>query len=507
MNNKLKFYKQVTSLPKEAKQAVYLNVDNWDDFGYKTLYEITLFDEKGKKYDLGSIKIASFGQTTEERTELEIEFTQLDEQYFSLGQSVDYYVKIQSLTPELKKQLLVGLHDIVYDEELQEEALKEDVTNTSLLRGTGLATIKGQYKRILAGGVILTNYDFQYETEQSEREAGYKLTFSVEPNSNPPSNIHVLIGTNGVGKTHLLNNMVKTLIKEENNKGMFTSIEDDWDEVEEEEFFSGVVSVSYSAFDPFTPYSKEDNNHENFRYTYIGLKEYTKGKITLKPFPKLAKEFLESIRYSFGIGKKEKWIDAVTSLESDPLFAQINITQLAEEEWNDKKVLKLFKRLSSGHAIVLLTLTKLVETIEEKTLVLLDEPEGHLHPPLLSAFIRALSDLLIDKNAVAIIATHSPVIVQEVPKNCVWKLSRFGLEAKAERPEIETFGENIGTLTREIFGLEVAESGFHRLLKKEVDKGLSFSKILKKYDNQLGFEAQLLLRALTVDNDDIEDLF
>ena len=162
---------------------------------------------------------------------------------------------------------------------------------------------------------------------------------------------------------------------------------------------------------------------------------------------------------------------------------------MAEEEWNDKKVLKLFERLSSGHAIVLLTLTKLVETIEEKTLVLLDEPEGHLHPPLLSAFIRALSDLLIDKNAVAIIATHSPVIVQEVPKNCVWKLSRFGLNAKAERFEIEIFGENIGTLTREIFGLEVAESGFHRLLKKEVDKGLNFYEIIEKYDNQLGFEA------------------
>lgn len=501
----LKFYKKKW-LPEKGNLSVYLKVDNWDDFGYKTTYDIILFDENGIKYQLGSIKIAFFGQTTEKRTELPVKFTHLDEQYFSLGQSVDYYVKIQSLNPVLKEQLLIGLHDIVYDKELQKRALNEDVTSTSLLRGTGLATIKGQYKRILAGGAILTNYNFQYKTEQSNNEAGYELTFSVKPNSNPPSNIHVLIGRNGVGKTHLLNNMVKTLIKEENNQGIFTSIEDDWNEAEEEEFFSGVVSVSYSAFDPFTPYSEEDNNHENFRYTYIGLKEYIEGEISLKNFPKLAKEFLESIRYSFQIGKKEKWISAVKSLESDPLFAYINITQLAENEWSDRKVLTLFKRLSSGHAIVLLTLTKLVETIEEKTLVLLDEPEAHLHPPLLSAFIRALSDLLVDKNAVAIIATHSPVIVQEVPKNCVWKLSRFGLDAKAERFEIEIFGENIGTLTREIFGLEVAESGFHRLLKKEVDKGLNFDEIIEKYDNQLGFEAQLLLRAFTIDNDDIGDL-
>lgn len=42
----------------------------------------------------------------------------------------------------------------------------------------------------------------------------------------------------------------------------------------------------------------------------------------------------------------------------------------------------------------LLTLTKLVELVEEKTLVILDEPEEHLHPPLVSAFIRALSKLV-----------------------------------------------------------------------------------------------------------------
>ncbi len=40
--------------------------------------------------------------------------------------------------------------------------------------------------------------------------------------------------------------------------------------------------------------------------------------------------------------------------------------------------------MSSGHAIVLLTVTKLVARVEEKTLVLIDEPESHLHPPLLS---------------------------------------------------------------------------------------------------------------------------
>ncbi len=87
---------------------------------------------------------------------------------------------------------------------------------------------------------------------------------------------------------------------------------------------------------------------------------------------------------------------------------------------------ELFRRLSSGHKIVLLTLTRLVETVQERSLVLFDEPESHLHPPLLSSFIRAVSDLLINRNGVGIIATHSPVILQEVPRACVWKLRRNG---------------------------------------------------------------------------------
>jgi predicted ATP-dependent endonuclease of OLD family len=79
-------------------------------------------------------------------------------------------------------------------------------------------------------------------------------------------------------------------------------------------------------------------------------------------------------------------------------------------------------------------MTRLIELVDERTLILLDEPESHLHPPLLSAFIRALSDLLVKRNGVAVIATHSPVVLQEVPKSCAWKLRRSGRVALAERP-------------------------------------------------------------------------
>ena len=133
---------------------------------------------------------------------------------------------------------------------------------------------------------------------------------------------------------------------------------------------------------------------------------------------------------------------------------------------------------------------------------MLDEPEGHLHPPLLSAFIRSLADLLIRRNGVAIIATHSPVVLQEVPRSCVWKLRRNGVIVNAERPDIETFGENVGILTREIFGLEVMNSGFHKLLKDAAElENLTYEEILARFDGQLGAEARAIVRARVSNRD------
>lgn len=143
---------------------------------------------------------------------------------------------------------------------------------------------------------------------------------------------------------------------------------------------------------------------------------------------------------------------------------------------------------------------QLIDYLTERTFVILDEPENHLHPPLLSAFIRALSELLINYNGVALIATHSPVILQEVPRSCVWKIDRSGSKVSANRLEIESFGATIGSLTREVFGLEVRESGFHKILCEEVKSGHSYEEIVERFNSELGDEALALLHALIMLN-------
>jgi predicted ATPase len=508
-------------VPEQASNTAFLLPDNWDDFGYKTSFTLTIFDEQGQKYEIGNVKIACTDPNIwETQEQIPHRFDGLPDNFFSLGQDPEYYKNlVDSISEELVVNLLIALGDVVYDSGRLKFAENEKVFTTSLLRTVSRTSIEHQFGRIINGDAALTKYDFYYEKAANDRYSGIKIEFTVEPNSKPSSNIHILIGRNGVGKTTLLNNMVDALLPNRGEvleTGCFC-IDTGWKVPSAlgDDYFAGIVSVSFSAFDPFEHPENQTDASLGMRYHYVGLRKYIthEGKRVklLKSDIELAEDFILSLKICMSLtAKRSRWIKAVRTLESDINFADMNLCDLVNDFNNDfnddkrqftHKASKLYGRMSSGHAIVLLTMTKLIETVEEKTLVLLDEPESHLHPPLLSAFTRALSDLLINRNGVAIVATHSPVVLQEVPKSCVSILRRTRLVLNVDRPESETFAENVGVLTREVFGLEVTKSGFHDLLAKSVDEGKSFEQIEQEYQYQLGFEGRAILRSMTIHRD------
>lgn len=385
-----------------------------------------------------------------------------------------------------------------------------------MFRSVDEGRIRNRFHRLSRGDVALSDYDFSYTfpaRDKGQKGSEPVLTFAVAPGSTPPTNIHVLIGRNGVGKTTCMNNMTKAFL--ESNESKFGEF--DIESLAGSETFSNLISVTFSAFDPFFTEEKKKDG----RYAYVGLKraikedaeEKTKGgshlKYALKTPSDLDAEFVETaLKCRVGV-KKSRWEKALGLLSSDPLFAEADVQSLCDDDFmfdeNDWKedAETIFKGLSSGHKIVLLTISRLVELVQEQSLVLLDEPEGHLHPPLLSAFIRALSSLLIDQNGVAIVATHSPVVLQEVPKSCVWILNRSGRTVVPIRPNVETFAENVGTLTHEVFGLEVTDTGFHKLIKTLItDKSLTYDQLLSLFKNQVGSEGMAIANAIAYINRD-----
>ncbi|MCO7573063.1 AAA family ATPase [Pseudomonas chlororaphis] len=491
----------VTSTSKRRTNHVTLRVNNWDDFGFKTQFFVSYHDSDGEEFDLGSVKIGRVGQKEGwTKDGLDTSFDGLGGEYFSLGQDLDYYSNLASLDTDIAKEILIGLQDVVWLESRLDEVKGESVFVTSLLRYTSMSSILHQFKRILDGGSALTSFDFEFERKATKKMSAMKLAFAIEPGSKPPTNMHVLIGRNGVGKTTVLNQMVRSVIEpgRQLRNGQFYNLDGFGKQPISDSYFSCVISVSFSAFDPFDPPGDQRDSAQGVRNFYVGLKSI--GGEGLKGLDDLCEDFISSFHACIGShGKRDLWVDSVAKLNSDVNFKEIGILDILpfmEDDEFDQRLSDVYLRMSSGHAIVLLTLTRLIAHIEEKTLILLDEPESHLHPPLLSAFTRTLSDLLIERNGVAIIATHSPVVLQEVPRSCVWKLHRVRLEGGASRPENETFGENVGTLTREVFGLEVANSGFHAMLRDSVSEGKTYDQIISEYGGQLGFEGRSILRSL-----------
>jgi hypothetical protein len=503
--------------PDGARSRAFLFVDNWDDwFQFSTMYALIVYDENGNAIRAGEVKIGQFAMGDEQRrANIQDEFDELSEEFFSLGQDDSYYEKLNALGAELRDRILQGLRDVALDQDLFSRALNEKVTKVSLLRSVNRATVQGQYSRVARGGARLSRFEFEYTAPRNGRskEEPVTLSFMVEPEAMPPTNIHVLIGRNGVGKTHLLNHMSRSLVEKKVDPvdvGFFTVINDDDEpDADEANLFANLVSVTFSAFDPFEPLPNRRDKSEGMPCSYIGLKRSgstADGKPLAPKTPeRLSTEFAGSVLVCSQGARLVRWRHALRMLEADPIFRAADVASLADEALEDDelkaKARKLFGGFSSGHKIVLLTITKLVETVEERTLVLLDEPEAHLHPPLLSAFVRVLSDLLVNRNGVAIIATHSPVVLQEVPVNCAWKITRSGRRVNAERPDIETFGENVGVLTREVFGLEVTHSGFHQLLRDAVSEGEDFDEVMEKFDGKLGGEARAIVRALIANRD------
>lgn len=509
--------------PDKGENTVYLRIDRWNDYSFVTMFQMLVHDEKGDFHEIGDIKIGFKGQTTEIDTcaKLPEIFESLDSEFFSLGQGTDFYRNAANLPNDMGKKILQSLRDIVTQPNLIEEIKDEEVFRTSLLRSVSLSVIKGQYARVLAGQVELTDFKFKFSRPEMDDMGGIELSFEVKVGAKPSTNIHGIIGRNGVGKTTILNGMIDAITNRQISKAKFLATHGWYESDISSDYFSSLVSVSFSAFDPFSPPKEQPDPTKGTCYFYIGLKDPSNGDIH-RSIDDLQADCAKALINCFNDKKKTvRWLNAISKLGSDENFASMRLERL-EEKYRERQIAATFhqqsapnslqdqylqdisqylSRMSSGHAVVLLTITRLVATVEEKTLILLDEPESHLHPPLLSAFIRALSDLLHDRNGVAIIATHSPVVLQEIPKCCVWKIYRVRSNVTASRPDIETFGENVGVLTTEVFSLEVERSGFHEILSSAARTGRSYEEILGDFNDQLGLEGRVILRTLIANRD------
>ncbi|WP_379821870.1 hypothetical protein [Lacticaseibacillus paracasei] len=220
--------------------GIYLMHTKWDDwFTFQVEYMCWYYLDS-KKGDLGGIKIGAFSQGDAPFVEIPNEFDQLDADFFSPGTDESFYSNLGA--PDLsehREQILNGLNDIAFNEGRFKKALSTNVFKTALSRDISISSITGRFRRLAMGDAELTDHRFVFSFKN---EAGQKvrMDFLADYSSAVPTNIHALIGRNGVGKSYILNEMVGSLVKED---GRFSFKDDSSNK------FTSLLYVNLSSFE------------------------------------------------------------------------------------------------------------------------------------------------------------------------------------------------------------------------------------------------------------------
>lgn len=479
--------------------------DNWDDYTFRTTFHLHYTNDDGDTLSLGLVKIAGFGMGDERATTtLPSKFHTLDPEFFSLGQDREYYENILGLGDERRRAVLNALHDIAFDGQLYEKAILEPVTAASLLRDVEEIVVTSQFRRIAEGHAPRTDFYFSYALPQwhDNPDAQEPIEFHIDADASPSTNVRVVIGANGAGKSTMMRNLAASLRADSapSETGVFRQL-GPRSHPRRRIPFDNLVTVSFSAFDQFPENLQDpDGTRGDVPHHVIGLRGLSDYSAEERD---LAVQFATTLRPCIRGPRRKRWLNGLGVLAAaDPILAQHKLEDLVDSSIFGEEVegaREAFNELSSGHKIALLTVTALVRYVEERSLVLIDEPETHLHPPLLSALIRVVTGLMNDRNGVAFVATHSPVVLQEVPRSCALILRRRRSRSTLSHPRIETLGESLSVLTSEVFGLNVTDTAYHELLDR-------YSTTDQRSDliDQLGGEALAILRALD-DEDNNED--
>lgn len=111
--------------------------------------------------------------------------------------------------------------------------------------------------------------------------------------------------------------------------------------------------------------------------------------------------------------------------------------------------------LSSGQELFFRFSLNLSTFIEAGTLVLIDEPENHLHPTFITRLMSLLRQVLQSTGSFAVIATHSPFVVREVTRMDVSIMGRMqDGSALVRHPRLQTLGASVAAVSGYVFGDE-----------------------------------------------------
>lgn len=521
----------------------------WDDFDYIVTFQIQRVT-KGSREFFGRTKVLIQGAndtskhftTNGQRRGNSFEITNLlvPESAVSLAADLDYYQRLAKALQGSAEDFLRQICDASYFRARYDIYSKWNGFTVSLLRGgsTALAIIdKGH---LVAAGRYVPDSDFQFNvaglTEDFE-----PIQFRFDKSRKlGNTNVNLLIGRNGSGKSHVLRHLVDQVT------GVMPS-------QDKQPYFNKVVVAAYSPFESFKTENQlsaalGDVTHGEEalermsqrrlmvnKYAYIGFKDphgcfsldwpkessaYSLVKILaydevsswrdVSRFELLFNTLKQSINFDF-VALKDKDGRAIL-LSPAGGYVQPSVKSI-EEKVDIAQGIFFLKQgtnaqqpspvlLSSGQSIYSYLLPNLVAEVEEESLVIMDEPELYLHPAMEIALINMLKTLLKDTKSNAVVATHSSILAREVERLGIVVLRREEGRTTATPPPFETFGQSVELIMGEVFDDYHVRKAYQESLDAAAKPYASPQLALENLAASVGDEALAYL-ASKLDNGDI----
>lgn len=186
----------------------------------------------------------------------------------------------------------------------------------------------------------------------------------------------------------------------------------------------------------------------------------------------------------------------IWQLNKDLVFMSFfDINNLVTDIWieqNFNNDIFPISSMSSGELSLLIRFLDLYEYVEDNSIVLIDEPETHLHPKWIREYIERIIDIIGEKRCHVIIATHSPLIVSDVTKECIIAFKKENNNISQIDLKEKTLGMNYEELLSEVFGLEDYKGTMIDNYIKKVEQLLRDAKIDEALEiyNQIGDSAK-----------------
>lgn len=479
INNMFKVKKFKQALVSESYPIFSLSHDNWDDFGTKCTFHLRYHKSQLESVLIGEVKIL---QKKEDTTELPSEFHSLNDKYISLGQDIDYYSNLINIIGGSESELILeALNDISWDQNKTDGFEGESAYRNSLFRNNSASSAFRFGRSVILGEDFDENFSFKYNSYIDGADGPFTITVDFDEKDILPGRIVCVIGRNAVGKTQLLGNLAKDLVQV--GRVSQKTVDDKNQRFDgNRPIFNRVITVSYSAFDKFIRPKKPQAS-----YVYCGIRNEN-GTLSKTSLIENYKKNLLKINE---LGRKDDWISFMSEIldnSSGDFLDQLKVE--LDNDANDDAL----SLLSSGQSILAHFVTALVARIQQNTLVLFDEPETHLHPNAVAHLFNVMNKMLKRYNSFAIIATHSPIVLQEIPRKRVILLTREGNSTISTNMQFETFGENISELTKHVFDTATIPNYYKSVLKR-LSNRLSFEQVNKLFENNLSFNAKAYLLA------------